>query len=507
MLPVDPGLANELEKGYTYMRPWTQTWQDELDSCVENGADAEAKIVWALYPEEQGETERQEVAWHKERERSRSTDADSNEHPENQADEATTTKSKRKTRFETNEAAGPEGKKIESNKSFATCSVIYVNSRDAQILRPNLLPSVSRGRRPLSSIRKGREIGIPVVRGFDRKEWDKLHPPKLPATSARRIVRMYQPGRRSSSTHADEEEGRCYGCTLEEHKPRPSDLLLVIHGIGQKLSERVESFHFTHHINAFRRQVNVELNEDSVWPSLRPSMEGIAVLPVNWRAILSREDEDVQALTTDDPNANQFTLKDITPETMPYVRNLISDVMLDIPYYLSHHKQKMNAALVREANRIYRLWCAHNPGFQETGRTHVVAHSLGSVMAVDILSQQPTKLPSDIDFLTSEPSETMFEFDTKSLFLCGSPAGFFLLLNKAALLPRRGRGKPGSEGDDLQKWIAAEEGTYGCLAVDNVYNILHDTDPISYCLNAAVDCDFAATLKPAVVPTQQKRKK
>jgi hypothetical protein len=216
---------------------------------------------------------------------------------------------------------------------------------------------------------------------------------------------------------------------MEDAKPKVSDLVLVIHGIGQKLSERVESFHFTHSINAFRRQVNIELNSNAMWPHMRPEMEDIMVLPVNWRSTLLLEDTDVEESLADAPNENRFSLKDITPETIPAVRSLISDVMLDIPYYLSHHKQKMVEAVVKEANRIYRLWCHNNPEFRDKGNVHLIAHSLGSIMAMDILSQQPTK-PPDIDFMQTEVSKNVFEFDTKNVFFCGSPAGFFLLLNK-----------------------------------------------------------------------------
>jgi hypothetical protein len=106
--------------------------------------------------------------------------------------------------------------------------------------------------------------------------------------------------------------------------------------------------------------------------------------------------------------------------------------MLDIPYYLSHHKPKMIQAVVKEANRIFRLWCKNNPGFQKHGRVHLIAHSLGSAMAIDILSHQPTKL-AYIDFATTSVRNDIFEFDTKNLFLCGSPVGFFLLLNKGTL--------------------------------------------------------------------------
>ena len=198
---------------------------------------------------------------------------------------------------------------------------------------------------------------------------------------------------------------------------------------------------------------------------------------------------------------NQFALKDITAESLPAVRNLISDVMLDIPYYLSHHKPKMIEAVIHEANRVYRLWCSNNPDFQENGRVHLIAHSLGSVMCLDILSNQPTKLPEPLDLKAGKARTDIFEFDTKSLFFCGSPAGFFLLLNNSPLIPRKGREKPDTEGEDTNGNIAGEAGTYGCLAVDNLYNVMHYLDPVAYRLNACVDVDYAAALKPASVPS------
>lgn len=481
MLPVEPELANKLEEGYVYLKPWTETWQDELNSCVENGAEAEMKIVYRLWPKEDPKAvSRPGTA----QDFLKSTVAD--ESPEDSLDTLT---------FHENRAAGGT-EHSESIKHFKNSSVIYVDAKDAQILRPSLLPSVSRGRRPLSAIRKGRQIGIPVVRGFNRQIWDKLHPSKQNPMDVRNYIR--RPQTRNEPLAYGEQ--RCYACAIEESRPSPTDLVLVIHGIGQKLSERVESFHFTHAINAFRRQVNMELHSEAVWPHIRPDHGGIMVLPVNWRSTLSLEDADIDTQPNDDPTVNHFTLKDITPDSIPAIRNLISDVMLDIPYYLSHHKPKMIQAVVKEANRVYRLWCKNNPGFQENGRVHLIAHSLGSVMAMDILSHQPTKLPQ-FDFSTTPIHNDIFEFDTKNLFICGSPAGFFLLLNKANLLPRRGRDKPGREGEDRQRGVAGEADTYGCLAVDNIYNIMHTTDPIAYRLNAAVDSDLAESLKPAVIPS------
>jgi len=51
MLPVEPDIANLLEMGYMSLKPWTETWNDELASAVEVGAIGEEKIVHDLWPE------------------------------------------------------------------------------------------------------------------------------------------------------------------------------------------------------------------------------------------------------------------------------------------------------------------------------------------------------------------------------------------------------------------------------------------------------------------------
>lgn len=225
---------------------------------------------------------------------------------------------------------------------------------------------------------------------------------------------------------------------------------------------------------------------------------------MNWRQRVTLEEGDSGDTKADDLGANQYTLKDITPDSLPAVRGIVSDVMLDIPYYLSpDHNAKMVSACITEANRIYRLWCQNNPGFAQWGRVHLVAHSLGSVMAIDILSQQPSHVPHQLTD-PSYPEEDLprdhFIFNTKSLFVCGSPAGFFLLLKKAALLPRRDNGKPGAESY-ITPGVAGEQGTYGCIAVDNIYNIVNPYDPVAYRLNPTVDVSYAEMLKPAIIPS------
>jgi hypothetical protein len=178
--------------------------------------------------------------------------------------------------------------------------------------------------------------------------------------------------------------------------------------------------------------------------------------------------------------------------------------MLDIPYYLSpQHNPMMISACIQEANRIYRLWCINNPGFQEYGRVHLIAHSLGSVMAIDILSQQPTYVEpqyTDATFPEADLPKDSFIFNTTDLFVCGSPVGLFLLMKNANLLPRRDKEKPGADSY-AAPGVAGEQGTYGCLAVDNIYNVINPYDPVACRINPTVDVVYASMLKPPTIPS------
>jgi hypothetical protein len=465
MCPVEPAVANQLETGYRQLRPWSQTWRDELNSAIEVGAAGEEKVSHRIWPKESKQNE---------------DGKDGSDHTIPAANSC----------FAAGFAAMgsidslPHGTGLEATKRYPNSHVIYKDSVNAFILKPGLQPSEYFGRKPLAKIMKGTTVGEHVVRGFDWQTWAKLHPSK-------KSIRTRMAG--GVAVLGDVGAGRtmCAACLEQEERPKVTDLILVIHGIGQKLSERVESFHFTHTMNTFRCSLNLEHYNLSNQNMLRKDAGGTMVLPVNWRSNLILDGGSVKS----DDKSPDFNMKDITPDTIPAVRNVISDIVLDIPYYMSHHRSKMIQALVTEANRVYRLWCRNNPGFHMEGRVHIIAHSLGSVMALDVLSRQPTYPPYPED---GEMQTRHFEFDTKNVFFAGSPAGFFLLLEKGKLIPRRCRNKPEADhDDDNSKEICGEAGTYGCLAVDNIYNVVHYNDPIAYKLNATVDHQYAASLRNA----------
>ena len=496
MWPVESDLANRIEEGYEYVKPWTATYIDELNSCEAVGPEAELRLVHKLWPEEEEPSDRSRPNTSQMRPASAQKEASRLADGSQDRKAAVTAAANPRNR-----AAGVLDGYDDPARLFSKSSLMFANEKEAQILRPNQLPSAARGRSPLSNIRKGRPVGIPVVRGFDVRAWETIYPPKRKIVIASKAHEVIKTAR--SMTRDSHRLPPCQACVGPDERPKPTELILVIHGIGQKLSERVESFHFTHAINAFRRHVNVEVENEAVKPWLRSDLGTIMVLPVNWRSRIRIDngEPEAEAESSGALAKNKFTLKDITVDTIPSVRNMMSDVLLDIPFYLSQHKSKMISAVIQEANRIYRLWCINNPGFRDNGRVHIMAHSLGSVMTLDILSKQPTRVPPTLD-LKSEPIRAdMFEFDTTNLFFLGSPVGLFLFIDHAPLLPRKDRDKPGAEGLDIGSCIAGEQGAYGCLAVDNFYNVLHHIDPVAYELNACVDVDFAASLQRAFVPS------
>jgi len=488
MLPVESHVANQLERGFLTVKPWTQTWRDELDSAVAIGAAGELKISHHLWPENHerkssyagsilGE-HREEETTTPEQTRQRSCVETQTFLQENDFGDCI-------DHAALGDSCYGRGAQI---KTYLDAAVIYADETHAHLLRPNLQPSSYYGRRPLANyIRKGHAIGICVRRGFCEARWNQLYPAKRDKSFKPQQAGNRQPttlpkhqGRSASSSTADPSGSAA---------PPVKHLVLVIHGIGQKLSDRVESYHFTHVTNSLRRSTNVHLATNNVKTPMHDKSGGIMILPCNWRSSLDFDLSD-SPNSTEGLRDQQYSLDDITPDSLPSIRGIISDVMLDIPYYLSHHQSTMIDAVVQEANRIFRLWCKNNPEFESYGSVHLVCHSLGSVMAIDILSKQPTHVLKHLEDPLAKGHEH-FVFDTKNLFLCGSPAAFFLLLKKAGLMPRQD-----SVNDDV-----GPAGRYGCIAVENIYNIINPYDPVAFRLNPTVDAAYAASLKKAYLPS------
>lgn len=238
MLPVEPDLANQLEEGYEYIKPWTATYQDEIKSCLEVGPEAELKVTHRLWPSDDGLDSRPTTS--KSRLSLLTTDNTKLEPDQQERKKAIIMAAKPENRAAgvlANRLLDSEGRPV---RLHTKSSVIYANARDAQILKPNQLPSAARNRKPLASIKKGRAIGVPVVRGFDHKAWDKLNPPSKRLQNAARNREVAE-AMRAAASGADKRRKSCNACMSEEAKPRVTDLVLVIHGsVSQNYRVKVE---------------------------------------------------------------------------------------------------------------------------------------------------------------------------------------------------------------------------------------------------------------------------
>jgi hypothetical protein len=177
-------------------------------------------------------------------------------------------------------------------------------------------------------------------------------------------------------------------------------LVLVTHGIGQRLGMRMESINFIHDVNTMRKSFKQVYSASPDLQALNSEVDSetknnrIQVIPIVWRHLLdfpkqslkhNRKEHDLGDLDHEDheyPN-----LEDITVEGVPAVRNFLTDLALDILLYQSPaYKGHISRIVVNEMNRVYRLYKERNPNFK--GKVSLVGHSLGSAIMFDILCIQ-----------------------------------------------------------------------------------------------------------------------
>ncbi|KAI9205292.1 DDHD domain-containing protein [Polychytrium aggregatum] len=333
-------------------------------------------------------------------------------------------------------------------------------------------------------------------------------------------------------------------------------LIFVIHGIGQKLGERVETVNFVGDCSNLRQTIKNCAKQcfaspkdslgrpGSVKKPVLPGMPvggGVQVLPVQWRHLIQfgqrKSKSDLAARDGDDrlggdgqagpgtgtgdaegaqqtDEEEELTLEDITLDGVPSIRMLVSDVIVDVLLYMTpKYRQEMVFRVADELNRMYRLFVCRNPKF--TGKFSIYGHSLGSLLAFDILSHQgvsPAVVAAnkkvtpigehevDLSEMFRQMSSAgqkrslrglmehapiqypKLEFEVDKLFLVGSPVGLFLLL----------------KNNKLRGWAnqdhVLEDGISRPL-VRGLYNIFHPHDPVAYRIEPLVDPKLAS-IKP-----------
>jgi hypothetical protein len=309
-----------------------------------------------------------------------------------------------------------------------------------------------------------------------------------------------------------------------------SHLILVTHGIGQRLGLRLDSVNFVHDVNTLRKTLKAvyadspdlrALNDEHDSDDSSETMNSrIQVLPICWRHLLdfpkqslrhNRKEHDLADTDIDDDEYP--TLEDITVDGVPHVRNLICDMGLDILIYDSpSYKEHIASLVLHECNRIYRLYMERNPNFK--GKVSLIGHSLGSVILFDILCRQRAAPTSS----RRKDEPLQLEFEVEDFYALGSPIALYQMLGGRTIASRQATevrtssmddpmlgGAPTSSSASKRRSLDLTAGPdFGENPVSKpkcsqIYNIFHPTDPIAYRIEPLIS-PAMATLKPQPLP-------
>lgn len=237
--------------------------------------------------------------------------------------------------------------------------------------------------------------GARLIRGYDEvemfvskkaseeaalKKKDGTEPPKKKETSETQKKREVAQSLKNKNKRLTEEEKDTIQeaheiddySNEEENEERTIDhLVLVIHGVGQKLGDRMEAINFIHDVNVMRRTIKetaatfhppnagnsapkeaalAEEKKDTTSkrrgsnasknPYSIPTGSGVQVLPVEWRRQIvfgmANDDEELQRdLSTPEAEEGCPTMDDIMLDGVPTIRMLVSDVLMDGKHGLS----------------------------------------------------------------------------------------------------------------------------------------------------------------------------
>ena len=162
------------------------------------------------------------------------------------------------------------------------------------------------------------------------------------------------------------------------------------------------------------------------------------------------------------------------PDGAKIFKAVMKDVVSDVLFYAeSLHRDKILSSVAHQINDFHMQFAQMYPDSAEN--VHIIAHSLGSVVAFDLLCSHfsrsmpsilsPT-LSSEIPQLTCAP---------KNLFVCGSPLGLFLSIRGGARSIAAAASTPSAAS--FKTLISPST---GCLGTTRCRNVIHPLDVLAY---------------------------
>ena len=359
-----------------------------------------------------------------------------------------------------------------------------------------------------------------------------------------------------------------YRDTDSENQGREIEhLVLVTHGIGQRLGMKLESVNFIHDVNVLRKTLKSVYENSPDLQALNSEVDKlpkncrVQVLPIVWRHLLDfpkqsvRQNRKEQDLSDADAMLGEEeypSLNDITIEGVPAVRNLITDLALDILLYQSAYREHISSIVQQECNRVHKLFLQRNPNFK--GKVSLIGHSLGSAILFDVLCHQKDPQPTPSSTFSNKThkrqastaktsdgsrADLNLDFDVEDFFCLGSPLGLFQMLkgrtiagrtppptqhfpssnnspltsspteadidpshttssrlNPYTTLSRSNSGAGTSAHAHANEILAIEASSPKCA---QLYNIFHPTDPIAYRVEPLIS-PAMSSLKPQPLP-------
>ena len=249
----------------------------------------------------------------------------------------------------------------------------------------------------------------------------------------------------------------------QEQQPK-KHLIFIIHGIGQKLfDKRNRPIHIV--CDWFREVLRMEVASGT---KDEASQRAFQILPIEWRLHLN--------FLKDQNSGGDFDsiVESIYLPSITTVRHVLTDLSLDVLLYMSpEHYKVIIDYLVAEVNQVYKLFVSKNPSF--SGKVSFLGHSLGSVLAYDLISCQ-------FDAPETDSNSSRLDFKVDRFWTFGSPLPMFLLLKGINLSGTRGA------FSDHPKSKALKKDRY--LDCNEFYNLFHPNDPCAFRLEPLLRPEF-----------------
>ncbi|CAM9438691.1 unnamed protein product [Discosporangium mesarthrocarpum] len=258
----------------------------------------------------------------------------------------------------------------------------------------------------------------------------------------------------------------------ESQSRTPLHVVFVVHGIGESVFNKMgdDLRKQTREMRVLHEKIIQE--EAQLKSKLEQGIDGVPAaneeggsfveyLPVQWFS------EAHDAGFQDRWNA-------VTIPTISSMRDIANEVCMDVMYYMTPRLRKVVLETVaNKMNRMFTTFFEHNPDFN--GQVMVVGHSLGSIIAFDVLKGQPD---GKLLLYPDEPPVEIpiLKFKPCAFVGCGSPVAVFLTL------------RFGDKDIDLR-----------LRTTPKYYNVFHSMDPVAYRVEPLVN-PILRGLSPATVP-------